>query len=350
MHLSLFLLGVLACDREEPDVEPTIPAVRIHGEVTWTLAFDEVAEAAGAYDCSYTRTYDGLQFLDRPWTCVDCDVVTEGEAVMTDGEDCYAQISEDPGSRAETWGFGSGGFYRSGTTQYPLWDPLATYTDEGEGSTHAIAWSSEYDVEEGALVLSASGTFTYETDDDLLLEDPLAPRQTDYECGWPRDDPGDLTLDYTLGQGETFPNLKLTDQCGEEVLLWDLYGHWLIIDGTQPDCGPCQSMADSAPAFVAEMAEEGIDVIMVSLMGAGLATPWETPEPSTVDSWVAAWELEEPVLADEGAAYSLLPDYVGRDNFGWPAWVIVNPEMELVYGQVGFGDWESAAEVIRSLR
>jgi len=349
MHAALLLMGVLACDREEPEVEPTIPAVVVHGEVTWTLDFDEASEAAGWFDCSYSRVYSGQEFLDRPWLCVDCDVITEGEAVMTEGEDCYAQISDDPGTSAETWGFGGGGFYRVGITQYPMWDPLATYQDGGEGAANAVSWSSDYTVGDGDMVLSAAGTFTYETDRDLLLVDLLAPRQTDYACGWPRNDPGGLPLDYAIGQGKVFPNLKLTDQCGEELLLWDLYGSWLIIDGTQPDCGPCQSMAQGAPEFVAQMADEGVEVVMVSLMGAGLAAPWETPEPATVDSWIDAWLLEEPVLADEGAAYALLPDYLGRDAFGWPAWVIVSPEMELVYGQVGFGSWDSAAEVIRSL-
>lgn len=350
MHRALIAFSLLACQRTEPEVEPTIPAVVVEGEITWTLDFDEAAEARGWTDCSYARTYRGQQFLDRPWLCAGCEVLVEGEAVMTEGEDCYAQISDQPGGGYEAWGFGGGHFYRVGLEQYPMWEPLADFVDAGEGELSGLAWDSDYTVDGGGwLNLSAQGVLSYRTDPELL-PDPLAPRQTDYACGWPRDDPGDLPLDYRLAEGRVFPNLKLTDQCGEEVLLWDLYGSWIVIDGTQPDCQPCQDMAAAAPEFVAAMADEGEEVVVVSLMGAGLEAPHETPEASLVASWVETFGISDPVLADRGAAFALFPPYLGMDRFGWPAWVIIDPQMRLVYGQVGFGSWDTAAEVIRSRR
>ena len=38
----------------EPEVEPTLPALSMVSSFTWTLEFDETAEAAGLWDCSYT--------------------------------------------------------------------------------------------------------------------------------------------------------------------------------------------------------------------------------------------------------------------------------------------------------
>ncbi len=352
MSFIPFALIPLACQRGEPEVEPTIPAVVVEGEITWALDFDEEAEALGFYDCQYSRSYAGEQFLDRPWLCPDCEVMVEGEAVMAaGGEACYAQLSDEPGSGYEAWGFGGGGFYRSGLEQYPMWEPLADFVDAGEGAPIGLAWESDYAVDGGGwLTLSAQGLMSYRRDAGLLLPDPLAPRQTDYACGWPRNDPGDLPLDYHLATGEVFPNLKLTDQCGEDMLLWDLYGSWIVIDGTQPDCPPCQEMAAAAPDFLAELAAAGEDVVLVSLMGAGLAAPYETPEPSLVDQWVETFDISDPVLADRGASYALFPPYLGTASFGWPAWVIIDPQMRLAYGQVGFGSWDTAAAVIQSGR
>ncbi len=331
-------------------MEATIPAIRVSGAVTWMLDFDSVSESAGFIDCEYRREFDGLQFLHSPWLCPDCEVITAGEAVMTAGEDCYAQLSDDPPSGYEAWGFSAdGGFYRSGTEQYPLWEPLASFEDGGEGADNALAWSAEYDLGGGAgLTLSASGSFRYLTDADTLLPESFPPRQTPYGCGWPRNDPGDLPLDFHLTGGGVFPNLRLTDQCGEDVNLWDLYGDWIVLDGTQPDCGPCQTMAAGGVDFLAGMRSEGVTVRMVSLMGGGLAAPWESPELETVTSWASSFGLSDPVLVDRGAAFALLPQVLG-DDFGWPAWAIIDPHMQLVYAQVGFGTWDTAAEVILDL-
>jgi len=344
-------------DTGEPDTtdassEGTIPAVTVQGQVTWTLRFDADAEALGYEDCAYTRSFEGTQYLDMDYLCPDCTVQVSGTATMTEGLDCYSQISSAPESeRTEAWGWGDGGFHRSGRTQFPLGE-LSTFDDTGEGTEIALAWESESELTDGGvMILSAAGSLTYQTDSSILLPDPIPTRTEPYTCGWPQNDPGDLALDYVLGVGKTFPNVYLKDQCGELLSLWDLHGSWLVMDTSQSDCGPCQTMAASAEEFVADMAAEGIDVKVVSFLGNGLSEPFGTPSAATLGTWVDSFGLTDPVLYDRGFAYATFPDFVTEytgESFGYPTWLVVSPEMELVHGNVGFGSWDDVAEIIRA--
>lgn len=330
----------------------TIEAFVLEGVATWALTFDEEGEANGYTDCSYSRSFSGVQALDLDYLCPECEIITRGVSTMTDGLDCYASVfgEEDAGDRVEMWGVDEDGwFYRSGRDQGAMGQ--LTEIVAAEDADIAIAWESEYTLTAGgAMTLSASGTMRYARDPEILLEDPWAPRTEPYACGWPQNDPGTLTLDYTLTEGGTFPNVRLKDQCGDDLALWDLYGSYLIIDSSQPDCGPCRSMASEAEAFKAQMEEEGISVFVVSLLGNGLADPMSTPDEDTLNAWVSDYGLLDPVLYDRGFAYALFPEFsetfTGED-FGYPVWLVVDPEMNLIYANIGFSSWDPVAELLR---
>jgi hypothetical protein len=58
--------------------------------------------------------------------------------------------------------------------------------------------------------------------------DPLDPDEACYRCGWGRNDPGDL-VSTGAEVGDVVANLKLVDQCKEEINLWDLAGEYHIL-------------------------------------------------------------------------------------------------------------------------
>ena len=327
------------------------PAVIVTGAVTWTLEFDKTAEAKGFTDCSYTREYTGVQYLDMDYLCPECVVQVQGTATMTEGLDCYSQISSSAATeRTEHWGWSETAFYRTGVLQGPMGE-LSEFTPPAEGASGSLGWESENELTDGGvMILTAAGALTWETDESTLLPDPWPESPDAYSCGWPTNDPGTLTLDYDLGVGKTFPNVRLEDQCGDKLALWDLYGSWLVMDTSQSDCGPCQSMAATAEAFVEDMAAEGFDVKVVSFLGNGLSDPYGTPDESTHTNWVESFGLTDPVLYDRGFAYALFPDFVEEhtgEGFGYPTWIVVDPEMNLVHGNVGFGSWDDVGDVIR---
>ena len=329
-----------------------LPAYQMTGTLTWSLEFDEEAEANGYVDCSYSRDYSGTQVLDYGYLCADCEIIVKGTSTFTDGLDCYASVfgEETEPERTELWGLGDGLFFRTNRDQYSLGDLCEA--DYAEGEEVSLAWDSEYTITAGGvMVLAATGTLTYELDEDTLIPDPWAERTEPYACGWEQADPGTLTLDYHVAAGATFPNFSLLDQCGEWMRLWDLYGSYLVLDTSQPDCGPCRSMASGAEAFAEGLREEGIPVRVVSLMGNGLAAPWETPDSDTLESWVTDYGISDPVLYDRGVGYALFPEFAESftgESFGYPTWLIVDPEMTLIYANIGFSSWSAVADVIRA--
>ena len=109
-------------------------------------------------------------------------------------------------------------------------------------------------------------------------------------------------------------------------------------------------MADTAEEFLAGMRADGIPVRMVTLMGNGLSDPFGTPPQQTVDEWVESYDVTDPVLFDRGYACALFPDFIdgfSGESFGFPAWLVVDPELKVIYGNVGFSDWGPVEELIR---
>lgn len=341
-----------SCGEVPAPPAPSIPAIRLEGAVTWTLDFSEEGEANGLIDCTYSRTFSGVQRLDLPYACPDCAVIVEGPATLTEGEDCFAQISGDAGTRTEMWGFSADGrFFRTSLEQGPMGE-LTTFEVPAEGAWGDLGWSSTSDLSAGGTMdLAAVGQIRFQTDPSTLLIDPNTPRTTPYAAGWEQNNPGNLTLDYTPQIGDIFPNARFEDQCHDWVDLWDFYGSYLVIDSSQPDCGPCQNMAAGEPAFVEAMRAEGIPIRVITLMGAGLAESTSTPAASTMDAWIERFGVHEPMLYDRGFGYAVfapfLEEYTG-EGFGYPAWVLVDPEMRVFYGNIGFSNWDAVAEVIRA--
>lgn len=340
------------CEGGEGGEAELVEAAELVASVTWTLDFDEDAEADGNVDCSYTRELTAERVSGWGWLCAECTDIFRGEAVMTEGfEDCYPQISSSPEqARVELWGLDGETLYRSGRDQFPL-GALTTYV-AGEGPV-AVSWESENTFTDGTggFLLSAAGQLEV-TATDGELEEAFPPREAAYACGWECQDPGTLELDYSVeAVGDVMPNFRLRDQCGDYVELWDFYGAYLVLDTSQSDCGPCRSMAEAEEAFLTELRAEGIDVRVITLMGNGLSEPYGTPPESTVSEWIESYGLTDPVLYDEGYAYAIFPDFIeayNGDSFGYPAWMVVDPQMQVLHGNVGFSSWEAVAEVIRA--
>lgn len=342
----------LVCGEVPALPEPSIVGHRMSAEVTWSLDFDAEGEANGFVDCSYSRTYEAAEILDQDYLCPSCDVIFRGEATVTEGADCVAQISSGGTVREEQWGFTwAGTLYRTGTNNAPIGE-LTEFTVPAEGEAGAITWSSENSLTAGGtMLLEAAGTLTWWQDPELLLRDPWAPRTAPYAAGWPQDNPGTLTLDYDLQPGGVLPNVRLEDQCGDVVELWDFYGRYLVIDASQYDCGPCQAMARTEHDFLQAIRAEGYAVNVLTFMGNGLSDSLSEPQPGIIDQWVEAYGITEPVLADRGYTYAMLAPYLydtTGEDYGYPAWLVVAPDMTVISGNVGFGSWDDVGEIIRA--
>jgi hypothetical protein len=343
-----------ACETGESGELASLPSIRLSSSITWSLDFGADAEALGAFDCSYTRTYEGVQRFGWEHLCPGCDFIARGDATMVEGFDCYSQISSSPTEiRTELWAIEDGTkLHRSGRDQFPLPTVLAELdTASGDGGEVPVAWSSEANAltDGGTFDLAATGTLAWALDEALLQDDPWGPREDAYACGWECEDPGDLVGISPMDVGEVIPNGRFRDQCGERVDLWDFHGSYLVIDASQSDCGPCRSMADTHDEFVQDMRAEGVPVRVITLMGNGLSATWETPSDETVQAWVTAYDLTEPVLADEAWTLSYFPTFIdgySGEDYGYPAWIVVDPALRPIHGNVGFSSWDAVSDVI----
>ncbi len=329
--------------------EPPRAAATLTGHITWTLAFDADAEADGFVDCTYMRTYAQLEVGDQGYLCPDCSLLTTGTAVMTEGyEDCFSQISDAEAERVEHLGLGevegAAHFFRSGSENVSLTDmgPI-----EGD-APFRIAYTNESELETGGtMVLALAGELSLGTSDGETIVDVEGARTEPYTCGWPLNNPGGPNSGWTVANGAVFPNVRLDDQCGDAVDLWDFRGHYLVIDSSSPDCGPCQSMAMGAEAFKARMEAACAPVEMITLLNESLRAINKPAAPEVLQDWADTFGLTSPVLADKGAGYALFPGYLGIESgMSYPAVILVDPDGEVLYGATGFSDWAEFEDIL----
>ncbi len=338
-------------DTATPEHETTV--VGLAGGATWNVDFDASAEAAGYVDCSYHRAYtDAVEVQDVPWLCPDCDVIVRANVTMDQGlGDCYASITNGgTPSPVEYLGWNGTTWNRASSDNFVLSAQGAVVLD---GSS--ISWTNEtpYTFDVGNLTHNA----TFHVDGEATLSDVTADPlrglwvPDEYECGWPKADPAAWEGDYTLALGDTLPDGVFRDVCNDPVRLHDLFGTWLVIDVSAMDCGPCQSMAGAAPAAVAALALEGIDLRTVTFLAPSLSDTLPTASRQDLYDWTLAFDLDDPVLGDRGYGTWVVgasaSDLFGED-FGYPTWVVVSPEGDVVGGNVGFGSWDDIAAMIRA--
>jgi hypothetical protein len=305
----------------------------ITGDLTWDVFFDDAALAAGATNCSYTRTYEGVEDRSRPWLCPACEVMFRATVEMTAGlDDCYSQVSEDPPFEEEWIGYGDGVWYRGA----PLTTAQGMMTLEG----NAITTSNEVlDLEAlagGTMDFAIAGALTLGAE----MGDPyhgFGASET-YACGWPKANPPPYAGDYTIVDGGTVPDGVFLDRCGDNVRLHDFQGAYLLIGMSARDCGPCQSKASEEEAFVQAMAAQGITVHVITLLAPSLANPLGNTTQAMLTDWTETFELASPVLADTAWGLSMFIPLFG-DQVGYPSWVLVDPNLAVMDSGNGFGGY-----------
>lgn len=303
----------------------------ISGDMTWNVTFDAEAVGNGATDCAYTRTYVGVEDRSRPWLCPACEVMFRTEVEMTAGEsDCFSQVSEDDPLTEEWIGYGDGVWYRGALLTSAQGE--AVLNGDTVATTNTVP-----DLEAlagGMMEFGVVGAFKVAKEDG----DPFhgfAESET-YSCGWPKASPPPYTGDYTIVDGETVPDGIFRDACGDNVRLHDFKGSYAIIDMSAMDCPPCQSMASQEEAFVADMAAMGVTVHVITLLAPSLANPLGTTTDTMLDNWVSSFDLTSPVLADTAWGLSMFIPVFGAEETGYPSWVLVDPELNVIDTGSGF--------------
>jgi hypothetical protein len=312
----------------------------IEGDVTWVVTFDDAAKMAGATDCTYTRHYTGVEDASARWLCPACETMFRANVEVVSGlSDCYSQVSATPPAAEEWLGIGGGQFWRG------IGGPMS---QQGTAMISGTSATTSNHVE--GVEAPVGGTLAFDVTGDLALGeedgDPMhgfTPPET-YACGWPKSDAAPYTGNYVLTVGQTVPDGLFKDSCDEGVRLHDFAGSYLLIDMAAMDCPPCQSMAAAEEQFVADMAAQGIEVKVITLLAPSLNDVVGHTTTQMLETWKGNYQLTSPVLADRGWGLSMFIPAIG-DMAGYPSWTLVSPDlvvMEFGTGFGGFADFEAA--------
>lgn len=346
-HALLLLLSACAGDSEPADpaddtAAPVTTRGTLAGSITWEVDFDEVAEAGGATDCSYTRDYSGSEDLSAPWLCPACTLLFHADTALQEGDAaCYAQVSTSDPTPSEWLGYADGLWYRAASSALTERGPASV-----EGDTLTVSQEVDSEASNGdALTFSIHGSLRLGEE----AGDPLhgwGASET-YACGWPKADPPPYSGDYTADVGDPLPDGLFPDVCEDRVRLHDFAGKYLVIDVSAMDCGPCRSAAADEHAFVTAMAAEGLAVEVLTLLAPSLSDTAGTATTEDLTWWIDTYGLDSPVLGDRVWGLSVARPAVGEDEFGYPTFLVVAPDLTVIGHQVGYSSFDKIADQIR---
>jgi hypothetical protein len=337
-------IGETAEPNEVEDIDITeFDVLSLSGSITWVLDFDAEAESNGYTDCQYKRDYIGIEDWSAPWLCSDCESVFLVDVDLSEGlEDCYQQIATEP-SAQERLGWTQDDLFRRGAA------PAYAQTEQGlvtwNGSNRFTTSNQvENSLENGNFMFDIIGDFELAEGTGDPMQGWTIPET--YDCGWPKADPEPYSGSYDLEIGGVLPDGIFADQCGQPVRLHDFKGQYLIVDISAENCPPCQSMAEQEPAFKTLMAENDIEVTVITLLAPSLSAVLDPTPTSMLLEWADTYGLHDPVLADRGWGYWLGNAALG-DGFGYPTWIVIDPELVILDIGNGFSSWDDIATLIQ---
>jgi len=76
--------------------------------------------------------------------------------------------------------------------------------------------------------VDTDGDGVSDCDEIACVSDPVDINEKCYACGWKHDDPHTI-MPNGAAIGSVMNDINLTDQCGDEVSVWDFHGQYFIL-------------------------------------------------------------------------------------------------------------------------
>lgn len=159
---------------------------------------------------------------------------------------------------------------------------------------------------------------TDDTDDTQPATEPYGPDNAWYhapDASLVPEEPRDAEFKI----GEQVPNLRFTDQNGEEVWLYQFYGQTIYVDWLAEWCGPCGTFAPYLDDFYKTY---GDDAVVLSVMYND--TDFNRGDADAVARWVAEHGSTNPVLWLDAEQYARV-----REPDAYPQIDLVDPQLRL---------------------
>lgn len=141
------------------------------------------------------------------------------------------------------------------------------------------------------------------------------------ENTWPMATPPEGLSGEGFSNGQVLPDLRMFDQFGDDVSVWQFYGDIVLLDVSTMWCAPCQELATDAEETYEDYKDLGFQYVTV------LQQDVENNPPTVEDlnEWVEFYELTAPVLSDpEGEVTS-----GAIQNNQFPAVLLIDRDMKV---------------------
>ena len=126
-------------------------------------------------------------------------------------------------------------------------------------------------------------------------------------------------------RGEVFPDLRMRDQNGDEIAVWQWYGMVVTVDISTMWCGPCQGLAAEVDHTWKDYKDDGF--MYITMMPENVSG--ESPNTADLNVWADRFDITAPVLSDRDAhSYDIAPDQA------WPRILIIGRDMRVTESQV----------------
>jgi peroxiredoxin len=122
--------------------------------------------------------------------------------------------------------------------------------------------------------------------EDLLWQAP--------DNRWPSATPPADLVGVGFDVGEVVPDVRLRDQHGDEVSLWQFHGRVVLVTISAVWCLPCHELAEEAEAVLDRYPGEEVVLLTVLEEDAGGLSP----EVADAATWADTYGADSPVLVD----------------------------------------------------
>ncbi|MEQ1568500.1 MAG: TlpA disulfide reductase family protein [Myxococcota bacterium] len=156
---------------------------------------------------------------------------------------------------------------------------------------------------------------------------------------WPLAEPPVGTEAEGYEPGQVVPDVRLIDQFGDEVSMWQFYGQVILLDVSTMWCAPCQDLGLHTEQNWQEYRDRGFVYVTV-LQQDVEGDPTELVD---VNEWVDTFAITAPVLADPDAE-----TYGAIQNDTFPTVLVVGRDLKVIE-RLGTTDEELRAAIEAAL-
>jgi len=159
-------------------------------------------------------------------------------------------------------------------------------------------------------------------DDGDTSNNTDCPAWTAPENSWDTNTPPDCLSADGFESGDIAPDMRMMDQHGNELSLWQFYGDVIVIDYSTMWCAPCADLAEEVDHTWKDYVDEGFMYLTV-LSQNELS---QVPDLEELNKWADDHAITAPVLQD-ASGYT---DTVIPPGGSFPQVMIVGRDMRIL--------------------